>query len=58
MQELHGEAIELHHIIPKKDGGGYTLKNIVALHKTCHVGITNAKVPIYPKLDGRLKKSG
>lgn len=58
MQELRGEAIELHHIIPKKDGGEYSLKNIVALHKTCHVGITNAKVPVYPHLDRRLKKSG
>jgi 5-methylcytosine-specific restriction endonuclease McrA len=37
------EKVELHHIIPKKDGGLYTLKNIVPLHKTCHESVTFAK---------------
>jgi RNA-directed DNA polymerase len=55
MQWLNDEDIELHHIIPKKDGGAWSLKNIVPLHKTCHTGITQAKTPIYPHLDGRLK---
>jgi 5-methylcytosine-specific restriction endonuclease McrA len=54
-QELSDEDIELHHIIPKKDGGKWSLENIVPLHKTCHTGITQAKAPIYPHLDGRLK---
>jgi 5-methylcytosine-specific restriction endonuclease McrA len=30
------EKVELHHIIPKKDGGTYSMDNIVPLHKTCH----------------------
>jgi len=37
------EKIELHHIIPKSEGGKYTLKNIVPLHKTCHESVTYAK---------------
>jgi 5-methylcytosine-specific restriction endonuclease McrA len=36
------EQIELHHIIPRSKGGKYTLKNIVAVHKTCHESITFA----------------
>jgi len=44
------ETIELHHIIPEKDGGDWNLKNIVPLHRVCHVGITNAKKPVYSKL--------
>ena len=47
MQEHRGEAIELHHILPKKEGGGWTLKNIVGLHKTCHTGMTNANALLF-----------
>jgi RNA-directed DNA polymerase len=36
------ERVELHRIIPGKDGGKYTLKNIVPLHKTCHESVTFA----------------
>lgn len=36
----HDEPIELHHIIPKKDGGKYNLRNIVPLHRTCHLSVT------------------
>jgi 5-methylcytosine-specific restriction endonuclease McrA len=37
------EPVELHRIIPGKDGGKYTLKNTVPLHKTCHESVTFAK---------------
>jgi RNA-directed DNA polymerase len=37
------EQVDLHHLTPKKSGGKYTLKNIVPLHQTCHVGITHAR---------------
>jgi 5-methylcytosine-specific restriction endonuclease McrA len=37
------ESIELHRINPGKDGGEYTLKNTVPLHKTCHESVTFAK---------------
>lgn len=30
------EPIELHHIIPKQDGGQYTLDNIIPMHRICH----------------------
>jgi RNA-directed DNA polymerase len=38
----NGEAVELHHIIPVKSGGNWTLENIQPLHKMCHASITNA----------------
>lgn len=41
-ESLHnGEAVELHHIIPVKLGGPWTLENIQPLHKMCHASITN-----------------
>jgi RNA-directed DNA polymerase len=43
-ESLSGEEqVDLHHLVPKKDGGKYSLKNIVPLHQTCHIGITHAK---------------
>jgi RNA-directed DNA polymerase len=41
-ESLHnGEAVELHHIIPVKLGGPWTLEKIQPLHKMCHASITN-----------------
>jgi 5-methylcytosine-specific restriction endonuclease McrA len=41
---LYGsEEIHLHHLISRKEGGEYTLKNIVPVHSVCHEGITHAK---------------
>jgi RNA-directed DNA polymerase len=38
---LHnGEAVELHHIIPRSDGGKYSKGNIIPLHKICHQQVT------------------
>ncbi|CAM9149670.1 unnamed protein product [Ectocarpus fasciculatus] len=40
---LYGdEPIHLHHLIARKDGGEYTLKNIVPVHAICHDSITYA----------------
>jgi len=36
-QSLYGEEqVELHHIVPERKGGKYTLENIVPLHRICH----------------------
>jgi RNA-directed DNA polymerase len=38
---LHNdEAVELHHIVPKKSGGKYSIENILPLHKICHQQVT------------------
>jgi|KNS12Surf_metaT_2_FD_contig_101_683808_length_2328_multi_3_in_0_out_0_1 RNA-directed DNA polymerase len=43
-QALYGpEEVHLHHVIPRKDGGAYTLENIVPVHATCHESITHAR---------------
>jgi RNA-directed DNA polymerase len=40
-ESLHnGEHIDLHHILPRKDGGKYTLENIKPLHQVCHQQVT------------------
>lgn len=30
------EELEIHHIIPRKEGGDHSLRNLVLLHKYCH----------------------
>jgi RNA-directed DNA polymerase len=40
---FNGEQIDLHHVIPKSKGGNDSYKNLVPLHRTCHVGITHAR---------------
>lgn len=43
-ESLHnGEKIELHHIIPVREGGEYTKTNIQPLHQLCHISITHSK---------------
>lgn len=37
------EQIDLHHIVPRSEGGKYTVSNILPLHKTCHESVTYAK---------------
>lgn len=37
---LPDEQVDLHHLIPKSEGGTYSFKNIVPVHKTCHDTIT------------------
>lgn len=33
---FNGEDLETHHILPKRESGGHSLKNLKLLHKTCH----------------------
>lgn len=41
-ESLHnGETVELHHIIPRKDGGKYSIENILPLHEICHEQVTH-----------------
>lgn len=41
-ESLHnGEYVELHHMIPRKSGGKYSLENIVPLHQICHEQVTH-----------------
>lgn len=37
----NGEIVELHHIIPQKSGGKYSIENILPLHQICHQQITH-----------------
>lgn len=38
-------AIDKHHIIAKKDGGSDSARNLLALHRECHLHITHTKDP-------------
>jgi RNA-directed DNA polymerase len=40
----NGELIELHHVIPQKIGGKYSIKNIQPLHQICHQKVTHSKL--------------
>ena len=43
-QSLLGpEKVEIHHIKAKKDGGTNTLRNLMPLHRICHIKITHNK---------------
>jgi RNA-directed DNA polymerase len=59
---LHnGEPVELHHILPVKEGGKYTLENIQPLHQICHQSITHNKMnkPAHkPKSNQKLISQG
>jgi 5-methylcytosine-specific restriction endonuclease McrA len=37
------EQVDLHHIVPRNEGGKFTKANIVPLHKTCHESVSYAK---------------
>lgn len=39
----NGEFVELHHIIPQKLNGKYSMKNIQPVHRICHQQITHRK---------------
>jgi Restriction endonuclease len=40
-ESLHnGEKVELHHVIPRKNGGKYSMENIQPLHQICHQKVT------------------
>lgn len=43
-QSLYGmERVEIHHIIPVKEGGKDTIRNLQPLHRICHIKITHDK---------------
>jgi RNA-directed DNA polymerase len=51
---LNGEPIELDHIIPKREGGIYSIKNIRPLHRECHKKVTYQvfkQEPVYQSED-------
>jgi 5-methylcytosine-specific restriction endonuclease McrA len=37
------EETEIHHIVPKKFGGGDEFSNLLLLHKECHKQLTYTK---------------
>lgn len=43
-QSLSGpEKVEIHHIKARKDGGTNNIKNLIPLHKICHIKVTHEK---------------
>lgn len=50
------EVVELHHIIPAKDGGTYAQGNIRALHMVCHQKLTYINAQNDEKLVTKLPK--
>lgn len=41
-ESLHnGESVELHHVVPRKLGGKYSIENILPLHEICHKQVTH-----------------
>ena len=41
-ESLHnGEPVELHHIVPQKSGGKYSIENVLPLHQICHQQATH-----------------
>lgn len=42
---LPREAVEIHHILPKAQGGSNEFENLVLLHSVCHSQVTHRKYP-------------
>ena len=41
-ESLHnGEIVELHHIVPNKSGGKFSVENILPLHQICHQQVSH-----------------
>ena len=46
-ESLHnGESVELHHIVPRKSGGKYSVENILPLHEICHKQVTHGNLSL------------
>lgn len=43
MSLLNGEDLEIHHILPRREGGDHSLKNLKLLHKLCHKQVEYSK---------------
>ena len=62
-ESLHnGEEVELHHIVPQKAQGKYSLDNILPLHQICHQQVTHGNKDLkrfqiaLPKVDEKDNK--
>jgi RNA-directed DNA polymerase len=42
----NGEALHIHHVIPKKSGGKDDLANLRLVHQNCHLQIHSSKAPL------------
>lgn len=64
-ESLHnGEPVELHHIVPQKSGGKYSIENILPLHQICHQQATHGnrslerlKIALTPSLPSTVRKT-
>jgi len=58
----NGELVELHHIVPQKSKGKYSLDNILPLHQICHQQVTYGNQSLerfrinLPEKKGRLRR--
>lgn len=43
MTLFNGEDLEIHHILPRREGGDHSLKNLKLLHKLCHKQVEYTK---------------
>lgn len=43
MSLFNGEDLEIHHILPRLEGGDHSLKNLKLLHKLCHKQVEYSK---------------
>lgn len=44
-ESLHNEeSVELHHLIPQKSKGKYSIDNIIPLHQICHQQVTHGNI--------------
>lgn len=53
LYEWTPEKVEIHHIVPLKDGGTWKYSNLVVLHETCHKQVTYS--PIVAKAVARIR---
>jgi len=43
MSLFNDEDLEIHHILPRRESGGHSLKNLKLLHKLCHKQVEYSK---------------
>jgi len=43
MSLFNGEDLEIHHILPRREGEDHSLKNLKLLHKLCHKQVEYSK---------------
>lgn len=40
---FNDEELEIHHVLPRRDGGDHSLKNLKLLHRACHKQVEYSK---------------